>query len=165
MSRLITLLVIAMTSCGPQAQTVDTHTGPVGPQGPAGATGAAGKDGTSCVVAPDPNGAVLTCGEASVLIRNGQIGPTGVPGEAGKDGKDGKDANTVTLPQTVNFYGTVCNGIYVLGIDNGPKFLSYGSQVFILSTTQQTIWQNLSTNQFCKIRLDTKSNVIQAYNP
>lgn len=69
-------LTLLLSSCG--------IPGPVGPQGPRGEQGT---PGTSCSVqqvdvsdAAPYGGAIITCGEASVLISNGAPGPRGEPG-------------------------------------------------------------------------------------
>lgn len=178
------IILLFLVGCGADAKYVDTRTVP-GAQGVQGDAGAAGKDGTagkdgvdgkagsngtngkdgvSCVIASDPNGAIITCAGASVFIRNGAKGAQGPVGPAGPIGPAGADANALVVPQTINFYGTVCNGLYILGIDGGPKFVSYGSQVFVLTTTVQIIWQNTNP-QYCKLRLDTKGAIVQDYKP
>ena len=80
--------------------------GPQGPVGPAGADGANGEDGSdgtngsdgqngsdgvSCTLQDTEEGAIVTCGDTSTTIYDGQNGTDGTDGTDGQDGSDGED--------------------------------------------------------------------------
>lgn len=64
-----------------------------GVDGSNGANGLDGKDGTSCSIVEEINGdgALVTCGSGTVLVKNGKNGVDGRNGKDGKDGRDGQD--------------------------------------------------------------------------
>ena len=71
-----------------------------GADGKNGIDGANGEDGQSCsVVSVDPDdvapngGALITCGESTVLLINGAPGQNGQDGQDGSNGEDGNDGS------------------------------------------------------------------------
>jgi len=59
------------------------------PAAPPGEPGPAGEPGASCTVQPDPAGALVTCGDQSVVVPSGSEGPAGPAGERGERGETG----------------------------------------------------------------------------
>lgn len=66
----------AMGSSGSDGESLE------GPQGPAGTSG------TSCTVTGAVNGALIQCGDNSILVLNGINGTDGTNGQDGSDGQD-----------------------------------------------------------------------------
>jgi hypothetical protein len=91
------LFVIAgLSGCAPTETEVVQ--GPPGLPGDAGPRGPAGRDGNGCHVTQiQPGtlllfgGAIVQCGDVSVLISNGRPGFNGANGQDGTDGVDGTD--------------------------------------------------------------------------
>lgn len=69
----------------------DGQDGVDGSDGKDGADGIDGEDGTSCSVSQTDQGAVITCGDSSAIVSNGQDGADGQNGTNGEDGQDGTD--------------------------------------------------------------------------
>ena len=76
------VLLVMMSACGPIVlpKGEPGPQGSPGPQGPAGPSGPAGQPGSSCTVATNPNGALITCTDGSSSpIANGSHGLPGTP--------------------------------------------------------------------------------------
>ncbi len=96
------LLILGLTSCGyyvkpdDEQENTRTHIKAVhGEDGEDGADGKDGADGSSCSVAEVDEGAIVTCGNESVLIKHGTDGQNGTDGKDGVDGTDGKDGKVI----------------------------------------------------------------------
>ena len=69
----------------------DGKDGSDGAAGADGVDGSDGIDGVSCTATNVSNGALITCGNQSAVVLNGQDGSDGVDGADGLDGLDGVD--------------------------------------------------------------------------
>ncbi len=93
-----TLLTLVITACAGES---DEPQGETGERGEPGTPGEAGDSGEGCTVERVELGAVVTCGNASVFVRDGDTGAkgdtgVGVAGEAGVPGRDGVDGAAAT---------------------------------------------------------------------
>jgi hypothetical protein len=73
--------------------------GPAGKDGDPGldgATGPSGDPGESCAVTSVVGGALISCGDTSVLLFNGTDGMDGADGTNGQDGEDGEEGTPGT---------------------------------------------------------------------
>lgn len=67
-----------------------------GKDGLDGTSGASGSNGIGCSVSTVSNGALITCGENTVVVLNGKDGLDGTDGQNGAAGRDGVDGHNGT---------------------------------------------------------------------
>ena len=104
--RYITVTVLmTLIACGPLPRKPkpvvpsDGIEGTEGKDGTAGKDGIDGADGEGCTVVRAENGAIIQCGDTSIIVydgiagKDGTDGSDGVDGVAGRDGTDGNDGN------------------------------------------------------------------------
>ena len=151
----IIILGLILIGCGVQTETVTTRTVFV--------------ESEACSVESIEEGALITCPDGTTtVVLEGQdgetiVGPAGENGQDGKDGQNGKDAETPS--QSILFLGTVCNNLNVLGLVGGTKFIAYGNEVHVLSTTEATIWTQSAGAKYCKVKLNETGSVSVSYAP
>jgi len=147
--------------------------GDTGERGEQGAEGAAGqdgqdgedgKDGIGCTVTPASNGALVTCGDTSVLVLNGTNGTDG------QDGQDGQDAppTAYTVTELVDPCGDK-PGVYdevFLRLANGMLVASFSDN----TGGQNTRFSILTAGSYmttdgssCKFSVDANGQLYNEY--
>lgn len=128
-----------------------------------------------CTTEQTDTGATITCPDGTTtVILNGVTGPSGpacsveqtVAGAViicEDTSAEVQDGNSPV--QQILFHGTVCNNLNVLGMIGGSKFIAYGNEVFILTTTEATIWTQTNGTRYCKVKLDEAGSVVINYAP
>lgn len=84
----------------------DGQNGTDGSNGEDGSNGSDGAAGTSCSVSQTETGALITCGDTSAVIANGQDGQNGSDGQDGSDGEDGEDGQNGASSATIANYSS-----------------------------------------------------------
>ena len=107
MKTIISLIGLSLAACGAieskkKTENIadDTRGEPTSrvTRGPVGPAGSPGKDALPCTVADVPEGVLVTCGESSVVVKHGAMGPQGSVGAAGQTGSAGKDGESIVGP-------------------------------------------------------------------
>ena len=156
------LLAIALLFSGCGDELTNTEYVPVpGPQGTVGDRGEAGADGSPCgvtAVSPSveaPNGgALITCGDSSVLLLNGVPGPQGEQGPA----------SPYTITEIIDPCGNA-SGIYdevLLKLQSGKILASFSDSANGKNTRLSEITQGnyvATDGSNCHFSVDSLGNV------
>lgn len=127
---------------GSQGERGDT--GNTGPQGAPGTNGTNGSNGTSCTVSQANNGALITCGNTSIVVLNG------VDGTNGTDGHDGADAPPTAYSVTEMYNPCGDNSGYdevLLHLANGEWVAHYAGGGNVQFLTVLTPGSYVTTDQ------------------
>lgn len=158
--RKLLMTALLLSGCGDELTNTEYISVP-GPQGPAGDRGEAGADGSPCdVIAVSPSveapngGALITCGDSSVLLLNGS------PGAQGEQGP----SSPYSIAEIIDPCGNA-SGIYdevILKLQNGKILASFSDNANGKNTRLSEITQGnymTTDGSNCHFSVDSLGNV------